>query len=197
MELNQIKQLLEKYYDGQTSLDEERLLKDYFRYRPVPAELETDKELFLHLSSEPRVHLDNTALEQKLEAWIDQQKPKGKKVRMTSWRFQMAGVAAMLAIVVTCYFTLFRPNNTNSNPTVAVKDTYKNPEVAYAEAKRTLLYISQQLNKGTQPLSNVEKLNTGIDKLSSVTSINNGMEQLQLVSKYMNASNKKDNNKTK
>ena len=128
MELNQIKQLLEKYYDGQTSLDEERLLKDYFRYRPVPAELETDKELFLHLSSEPRIHLDNTALEHKLVAWIDQQEPKGKKVRMTSWRFQMAGVAAMLAIVVTCYFTLFRPNNNTRNLTVAVNDTYKNPD---------------------------------------------------------------------
>lgn len=192
MELNQIKQLLEKYYDGQTSLDEEQLLKDFFRYRPVPTELETDKALFLHLTSESKTLPINSTLEQKLETWIDQQEPKGKMVSLTSWRFRIAGVAAMLAIVFTCYFTVFRPKN----DTVAMKDTYKNPEVAYAEAKRTMLYISQQLNKGTQPLSNVEKLNMGISKLSSVSSINNGMEQLQLVSKYMNTS-KKDNHKTK
>lgn len=192
MELNQIKQLLEKYYDGNTSLEEEKLLKDFFRYRPVPAELETDKELFLHLASESKTQPIHSALEQKLEAWIDKQEPKGKKISMVTWRFRIAGVAAMLAIVVTCYVTMFRPKN----DAVAMKDTYKNPELAYAEAKQTMLYISQQLNKGTQPLSNVGKLNMGMNKLAPVSSINNGMEQLQLVSKYMNTS-KKDNNKTK
>lgn len=188
MELNQIKQLLEKYYEGTTSLEEEQLLKNFFRYGSVPAELEADRELFVYTSVESTTQLMNSQLDKKLSDWIDKQETKKRKIDITSWGYRIAGVAAMIAIIVTCYLTF----NHSQNKTV-VKDTYNNPEVAYAEAKRALLYVSQQLNKGTAPLGQMSKLNTGLDRLSSVSSLNDGLEQLEMVSKYYDTSHSEHN----
>ena len=191
MELNHIKQLLEKYFEGNTSVEEETLLKDFFRYRPVPAEMEADKQLFLYTSSESNMHIKNAALEQKLVDWIDQQESGPKTFRINPWVYRLVGVAAFVAIIVTCYITISHPKNE-----VAIKDTYKSPEIAYAETKKALLYVSQQLNKCTAPLGQMDKLNTGMNRLSSVSSLNNGLEQIEIVSKYYDNA-KSENNKTK
>ena len=194
MEPNKIKQLLEKYYDGNTSTEEDQLLKDYFRNESVPAEFEVDRQLFLYTASEADTLPLNSQLEQKLETWIDQQESKETKTRKIFWGYRIAGIAAMFAIVITCYLTFFQPKNR-----IAVKDmkdTYNNPELAYAEAKRALLFVSQQLNRGTEQLEQVSKLNTGMNKLSNMSALGDGFEQLELVSKYYNTS-KTENDKTK
>lgn len=191
MELSQVKQLLEKYYEGATSLEEEQLLKDFFRYRPVPAELKTDKELFLYTSSEAGTRLMNSRLEETLSNWIDHQDMKAKRKLKVLWVYRAAGVAAIIALIFTCYLMVIQPKRQ-----VAVKDTYKDPQLAYAEAKRALLYVSQQLNKGTAPLHEMSKLNTGVNRLSAISSLNDGLEQLQMVSRYYDTS-KSENNKTK
>ena len=50
MTIEQIKSLLSRFYEGQTTPDEERLLAAYFRHEDVPAELQEDKQLFLMLA---------------------------------------------------------------------------------------------------------------------------------------------------
>ena len=50
MTIEQIKSLLSRFYEGQTTPDEERLLTDFFRRENVPEELQEDKQLFLILS---------------------------------------------------------------------------------------------------------------------------------------------------
>ena len=73
MELNEIKILLEKFYEGLTSLEEERILRDYFRNQSVPEELISDKDLFLFTDSEKEIVPSSQNLERKLENWIDHQ----------------------------------------------------------------------------------------------------------------------------
>ena len=48
--IEQIKPLLSRFYEGQTTPDEERLLADFFRREDVPEELQEDKQLFLMLA---------------------------------------------------------------------------------------------------------------------------------------------------
>lgn len=47
MKTDDIKALLEKYYSGETSLEEERALRSYFLDNQVPPDLENEKQLFL------------------------------------------------------------------------------------------------------------------------------------------------------
>jgi len=40
MDINIIKRLLEKFYEGETSLEEEAILSDYFNNEDIPEELQ-------------------------------------------------------------------------------------------------------------------------------------------------------------
>ena len=50
MTIEQIKSLLARFYEGQTTPEEERLLADFFRREDVPEDLQQDKQLFLLLA---------------------------------------------------------------------------------------------------------------------------------------------------
>jgi hypothetical protein len=49
---NSMGELIEKYFDGATSLDEERLLRSYFRCKNVPDEWKVYQPIFRYFSSE-------------------------------------------------------------------------------------------------------------------------------------------------
>jgi hypothetical protein len=184
MELNEIKILLEKFYEGLTSLEEERILRDYFRNQSVPEELISDKDLFLFTDSEKEIVPSSQNLERKLENWIDHQGRSIKRNKYVQLGYTVASIAAGLAILVVCYLFISKEGNKNK-----IKDTYSDPQLAYAEVQRTLLYISEKLNKGTKPLTNVGKLNQGMKEFSSFSSFGSGLKQLELVSKYYDQPN--------
>ena len=50
MNIEQIKSLLARFYEGRTTPEEERLLAAYFHREDVPEELQEDKQLFLMLA---------------------------------------------------------------------------------------------------------------------------------------------------
>ena len=50
MNIEQIKSLLARFYEGQTTPEEERQLADFFRREDVPEDLQQDKQLFLMLA---------------------------------------------------------------------------------------------------------------------------------------------------
>ena len=50
MNIEQIKSLLARFYEGQTTPEEERQLADFFRRKDVPEDLQQDKQLFLMLA---------------------------------------------------------------------------------------------------------------------------------------------------
>ena len=55
---NDINVLIEKYFEGLTSLDEEQKLRDYFQQENVPQHLEIYKSLFQYFTSERETRKD-------------------------------------------------------------------------------------------------------------------------------------------
>ena len=45
-DVNTVKKLLAKYYAGESTIDEERVLRRFFEAADVPAELEADRRVF-------------------------------------------------------------------------------------------------------------------------------------------------------
>ena len=50
MKFQEIKELLEKYYQAETDLKEENLLRDYFLHQQVPNELQAERDQFIFFS---------------------------------------------------------------------------------------------------------------------------------------------------
>ncbi|MCK4465557.1 MAG: pyruvate ferredoxin oxidoreductase, partial [Bacteroidales bacterium] len=66
MDLQKIEKLLQKYYNGETSLEEEEVLRTFFSSRDVPDHLEAEKELFSYYYSQSRDEAANPGLEEKI-----------------------------------------------------------------------------------------------------------------------------------
>jgi len=82
------------------------------------------------------------------------------RFRRTFNRYAVA--ASYLLLVGTAAFFVFR--NTGNKLT----DTYSDPQLAYLEAEKTLMFVSEKINLGMQPLSNIEAMNTGTRPLKSL-----------------------------
>jgi len=124
MELSKIKQTLERYLEGETSLEEEKNLKIYFSSDNVAPELKEYQALFGFFKTERQQ--------------IPQEKTKvSHRRKYYSW----VGAAASIAIIAGLF--LFKP----STPTPDY-GTIEDPQVALQKTKEVLNLISQQMNNG-------------------------------------------------
>lgn len=184
-----IRKLLDRFYLGETSLEEEKILQKYFSSARVAEELMPDRDLFRSLeSSEGDVPVPSS-LNQKLVDVIDQQEKKVVRTRRISI-FSLSGLAAGLLVVIALYTGYFKTGN---NPLMAshqMSDTYDNPQDAYEEARRALVYVSAKLNTGTSDLEYVKQVSkTASDPLKSLSKINKGSKELSLLGQLQRVEN--------
>jgi hypothetical protein len=185
MDIKEIRKLLQKYYNGETTLKEENRLKKYFVDNPhIDEEFRAEKEQFIMFDKAGKQDIPVEDFEKKLERLIDNQKviyPSFKRNRI--W-IRVAAVAASILIIFGVYNSV---KYFTGKP--EFEDTIEDPYMAYEETKNTLLYISEKLNYGTRELDNVSKLSSSVEKLSTVSKLNQGLDKLQLLSKITESEN--------
>ncbi|MDR0757393.1 MAG: hypothetical protein LBF85_06075 [Tannerella sp.] len=141
--MDNIQQLLEKFYAGDTTPDEERRLKDYFLdNKCVDERWKKDRTLFRALYATP--HEMPQGVSARLEATLrrlDGNERRTAARMRTLWR-RIGSVAAAALLCVALFFAV-QPDTSNT-----VADTYDNPEDAALMAEKTLLYVSVKLNRG-------------------------------------------------
>lgn len=140
MELHDIKQLVEKYLEGNTSLAEENTLKKYFTSSEVAAELKEFQPLFTFFEREREQSLDKNITE-------IASLPK-RKINYT-----LVSVAASIAVVIG----LFTFNISTSNQSISGE--IKDPEIALQQTKKVLHFIAQQMQEGKQDLVYLNQIN--------------------------------------
>lgn len=89
-----IDELLDKYFEGATSCEEERELRRYFTEEEVPEHLQMYRPLFACLDMEAKEH----RLRQQEEA--DKPKADPKRLLPHRWYYSIGGIAAGLLILV-------------------------------------------------------------------------------------------------
>lgn len=155
MKTEDIKRLLERYYNGETGEAEEKTLRTFFAADTVPQELEADQELFRQLdalSRETPPALPEE-LEERLSAQIDrwerQEKSAARLRRLNPFaRYAATGIAA--AVLLAAGIGIF--HSTDSGP----KDTFDDPREAYAETQKALQLFAKALDKGTRQMEKVK-----------------------------------------
>ncbi len=179
--LEHIKQLLQRFYEGESTLAEEQELLDYFSQEPVPDEFLPEKELFeaLQLASGKPVDVPGSLNERILSA-IDEVDDKEARVRRVSW-LSLSGLAAGLLVLLGIYFMFLREEPSSN---LIAEDTYENPMVAYREAKKALSFVSYKFSQGTGELQPLKEVNETMQTIQPITKISSGSKQLQLLGKF-------------
>ena len=139
-----MKQLLNKYYEGLTTEQEEQTLKDWLLSEDVPEEFAADRELFLQLQS---------------AATNEPELPEGFSERLEALQsairkmFIAAGSVAAACLVFFIAFNHVSEKSQAANYIVEVKD----PVLAREYTVMALNKFSDAFNKGYDGLEKAEK----------------------------------------
>jgi hypothetical protein len=182
-DLKQIEELLEKYYNGETSIDEERKLHWYFQTHDIPMHLKPDAELF---RSNYKRSTEEAApeLTEKLAKLLDGQDKKSRfiiPVKSLRW---ISGIAASIVILFSLWLGFGRDILHNR---IKFADTFDDPKIAYQESTKALLLVSEKLNAGTKDLQQLKKYNQSFSKLEPILSFGPSIQNLDKFSKFNEA----------
>ena len=176
-DLKSIEALLEKYYRGETSTAEEATLRQFFTTGDVPEHLAADAELLGFFRKQQEAGLRGS-FQNRLEDMIERKAEKSISL-FRSWRYYWISGAAVILLLLA----LFLDIQIKKNPSFkATGDTYEDPYLAYAEAKRVLYYVSDKMNTGTEPLQEIQKLESGKRFVQPFFSIGSGLQKLEYFS---------------
>lgn len=105
MDYKYINQLLDRYWKGETSLEEEEILRAFFSQDELPAELKPYQALFSYEMGEAKQEALGDDFDQKMMAMIEDEytkKPnKAKVISLTERLTPLFKAAAVVAIILT------------------------------------------------------------------------------------------------
>jgi hypothetical protein len=153
-----IKELLERYYDGETTLEEEEMIQSYW--------------------AENKMQNDNAsqllfADKQAYQQYAPQKKR--KNIKPFYWFTISTSVAASLVFLL--FMMLYHTSKPTSNKRKGitaqivvneqVSGNINDEELALQQAQKALAYVSVQLNKGMAGISHLNKLESSISKIQN------------------------------
>ena len=137
MESNKIEQLLELYFEGETTSTEEKELQYYFSSSNVAPHLEQYKPLF------------NYFFQSKKQEYL-KEFPKQHKKRNLRW----ISIAASVVVLLGVGSYLFLNDTSHKNEDLG---TYDDPEIAFRETQKALALLSNHVNTGIESVHYIEE----------------------------------------
>ncbi len=140
MELRNIEQLLERYFEGESTLQEEQQLRDYFTGDAVAPHLEEYVGLF------------SAFAKAEIETYDAPIVLPERSFRIPAW----ASVAAIIAICIGIFIGLNKRIDPQITGDDVVISTYE-PEIAILKTKQALSLVSQMISQSTAQLGVVKE----------------------------------------
>lgn len=168
MNYESIDKLLELFYAGETTLEEEDLLRNFFRSEQVPERLKADQVQFLMYHESRNVEGLGEEFDRKL---LSKMETKSKR-SIQRWVYSFSGVAAAALVVVLLwtdgFFTVEKP----------LPGTINNPELAFAETRKAFMLISKNLNQGLAPVQEASSdFNRPLQQASDINLLSSSIQQ--------------------
>lgn len=175
MEYNEIEKLLNRYLDGESTLEEEASLKEYFSQPGLPAKHSEMQEMFHYFAEAKQDSTPAFDITNELNSVIESELKK-ESVNRFRHLYAWAGSAAAVLIIS---FGLFQYLN---KPEVIVKDTYKDPKLAYLETKHALMMVSKVMNHSSSRLKYLSKVDESfgqVQKLAKIDKVVNSVKNTE------------------
>lgn len=154
--------LLEKYWQCETSLEEEKELREFFKGEAIPDSMKDVTQLFRYFENQQQQVVVGSTFDEDVKKQITSNRPKGKVVKLM---YNYARIAAgLIVVVVATYFV--RQEIRKSYPQDVV-DTYSDPKLAFEETKRALMMISKGFGKAQKETSKIKMFNEAEMKIQN------------------------------
>lgn len=147
-----MKQLIDKYFEGKTTLEEEARLRNYFQSEEVDESLKPYQSFFRYLESEKEKTLTlSDDFEEKLFRKIDQQNPPGQlhggRIRI----LHMVRAIAAIGVLLLAAYLFMKPEKQENVVQTEIdwsKYEIKDEQLALEETEKALKLLSSKLNLG-------------------------------------------------
>lgn len=176
-----LKDILSKYYDGLTSIEEDKLLKKYFLEHAIPDSFLTDQAI-LYASRQEEISLFPNN-----ELWnvIKQHESKHNRYRKTVRL--ISTIAASLLIMVSLGIGFYLSTEKQSS---IAKDTFSNPQDAYKAVQKYLGFTSTKLSYAYTEIKPIEKLSIPCDAIQPFSDIDKNLQRLNHLNRLKSSSQK-------
>ena len=173
MESQRINILLQRYFEAETTLDEENELINYFNSGEVEPELTAYIGLFAGLKALSTSNNDELG-EDLMNHILESEHLEKLRYR---WMWQIVtGVAASVILVLLAVNFYSNQNHWN--------DTFTDPKQAYSEASKTLEFVAVKYNKGLAMLKPIGKVEDAATPFySGMNTLDKGFKKLQDINK--------------
>jgi hypothetical protein len=174
-----IAQLLDKYWEGETTLAEDKTLQTFFASETIPVEFQAFQSIFQAkndiqtqtLSDDFDINLlailENKK-EEKEETKIIQLQSK-QAAELQKWRF-VAGIAASIALILAVYIVIPKTETVEIAKIELTEEEHEKALVAYEQTKMALMFVSATMNHGTQTAAK------SLNKVKNLKEVIEGME---------------------
>jgi hypothetical protein len=146
MELSKIEILLDKYFQGETSIAEEKELRSYFSSQNVAPHLEQYKAMFGFFTK---------AKQQEFT----------KEIPLQTKKLKIMWLSIAATIVVILGLGTFYMLNNDAPVSHGELGTYESPEVAFIETQKALALISSNVNIGMKSVMYVQEYETAKNRV--------------------------------
>lgn len=148
MDYKYIEQLLEKYWNCETSVEEEQILRSFFRQREIPGHLLRYKSLFAYQEAEMEKKLGDD-FDARILAEIERPVVKVRKLTLYTRFMPLFKAAAVMALLFTVGGVVKHSMGSGKTGVVYVYDQFENekcdPQVAYkADSVKSPMKVSEQ-----------------------------------------------------
>lgn len=139
MELNKLESLLKKYEEGNTTLAEEKQLRDYFSSEEIPAHLRSYKMIFAFAANEK-----------------NRTYPGKPQLTSKKGQFFFIGIAASILLAIGVFTW---QNNIREELPEHNLGTIEDPQEAYQKTKEALQMVAEVFNDGREDLEYLNEFN--------------------------------------
>lgn len=160
MDSNRLNELLNKYWNCETSLEEEQQLREHFKGRDIPEELKETAGLFRYFEESKKKSLSDISFDRTVIAKLHAPPKKGKVARLF---YNSMRIAAGVAVVMVA--TWFIRTEVRKTTPQEVVDTYDDPKLAFEETKKALMMISKSFGTAEEQAKKINMFNEAQEEI--------------------------------
>ncbi len=172
----EVEKLLQRYIEGETTLDEERQIRTWFSENEVPCDLLHYKVMLDYYSAEMQTVCPPEKQRPNMKLYLAQHKMRSPRRIIYIW----TSVAATLILVALSINYMRIQKNNEKNETILAKQNELNLKT-FSEMSDVLIMVSNTLNKGLTPVADVAQATDISAKGGALAAVGDAFSKLNKV----------------